>query len=163
MASSHRAFKAVSHASTGAVLRIVSYNILANKYVMTGYHDYCPEQYRGWQYRLPRLCREISDLRGDIVCLQEVEEEVFRQDIGSMLRQQGFEVIPAALHHGTPQYAGTWYQAGRMSLPRKQPKILGHRDHMRLADAVQGWHHPRSSDIKGPKEGPCLFVPHVFL
>ena len=23
---------------------------------------------------------------------------------------------------------------------------------------MQGWHHPQSSQIKGPKEGPCLFV-----
>lgn len=119
MTSSHRAFKAVSHSSTGAVLRIVSYNILANKYAMSGFHDYCPKEYRDWHYRLPRLCREISDLRGDIVCLQEVEEVVFRQDIGSLLRQEGFEVSSAALNHCTYQYPGTLYQAGRMSKPKK--------------------------------------------
>ena len=119
MASSHRAFKAVSQSSTGAVLRIASYNMLANKYAMSGFHDYCPEEYRGWHYRLPRLCREISDFRGDIVCLQEVEEEVFRQDIGSMLQQEGFEVSSVALHQCTYQYTVTLYQAGKAFLPRK--------------------------------------------
>ena len=92
MATSQRAFKTVSSSSAGAGLRIASYNILADKHAMSGFHDYCPMDYREWQYRLPRLCREVLGLQGDIVCLQEVEEEVFRNDIGSKLRQEGFEV-----------------------------------------------------------------------
>ena len=92
MAASQRAFRRVSDSSTGAVLRVVSYNILANKYAMSEFHDYCPMELRSWQQRLPRLCDEILDFRGDIVCLQEVEREVFTHDIGCRLRQEGFEV-----------------------------------------------------------------------
>lgn len=92
MAYSQRVFGLGSHSSTGTLLRVVSYNILANKYVMSGFHDYCPMELRSWQQRLPRLCNEILDFRGDIVCLQEVEEEVFTHDIGRRLRQEGFEM-----------------------------------------------------------------------
>ena len=92
MAACQRAFRRVSDSSTGAVLRVVSYNILANKYAMSGFHDYCSMELRSWDQRLPRLCDEILDFRGDIVCLQEVEEEVFTHDIGCRLRQEGFEV-----------------------------------------------------------------------
>lgn len=92
MASNQRAFRAVSHSSSGSLLRIVSYNLLADKYAMSGYHDYCPAEFRIWSYRLPRLCQRILDLQGDIVCLQEVEEGVFEQDIGQRLQQEGFTV-----------------------------------------------------------------------
>lgn len=90
--SGERALRAVTQARTGPLLRIVSYNVLANKYAMSGYHDYCPQEYRRWDYRLPRLCQEISNLKGDIVCLQEVEDKVFTEEIGRQLMQDGFQV-----------------------------------------------------------------------
>ena len=34
----------------------------------------------------------------------------------------------------------------------KSTKIL------KTSATAQGWHHPRSSTIEGPKEGPALFV-----
>ena len=40
MSASQRAFKAVKRPASGSLLRIVSYNVLANKYVLTGYHNY---------------------------------------------------------------------------------------------------------------------------
>ena len=92
MSASQRTFKAVKRSASGSLLRIVSYNVLANKYVLTGYHKYCDKEFRAWGYRLPRLCQEIDNLQGDIVCLQEVEEGVFREDFGQHLQNKGFQV-----------------------------------------------------------------------
>ena len=92
MASSVRAFKAVSPSYTDAVLRIVSYNILADKYAMSAFYDYCPTEYRQWHHRLPRLCKEILGFQGDIVCLQEVETGSLQEGHWAELRQEGFEV-----------------------------------------------------------------------
>lgn len=96
MSASQRAFRAVTRPASGSLLRIVSYNLLANKYVLTGYHDYCEEEFTAWDYRLPRLSQEIDNLQGDIVCLQEVEEGVFRDEIGQHLQNKGFQVSHAA-------------------------------------------------------------------
>ena len=96
MSASQRAFRAVTRPASGSLLRIVSYNVLANKYVLTGFHDYCEKEFTAWDYRLPRLCQEIDNLQGDIVCLQEVEEGVFRDEIGQHLQNKGFQVSHAA-------------------------------------------------------------------
>jgi mRNA deadenylase 3'-5' endonuclease subunit Ccr4 len=95
MSASQRAFKAVKRPASGSLLRIVSYNVLANKYVLTGYHNYCEKEFRAWGYRLPRLCQEIDNLQGDIICLQEIEEGVFREEIGQHLQIKGFQVSNA--------------------------------------------------------------------
>ena len=87
-----QAFRTVLPPSPGVVLRIVSYNLLANKYALTQNHDYCPLEFRRWSYRLPRLCEEILGFQGDIVCLQEVEEGVFVEDIGRQMQNEGFKV-----------------------------------------------------------------------
>ena len=87
-----RAFRAALPPSPGIILRIVSYNILTNKYALTLIHDYCPLEFRRWSYRLPRLCEEILGFPGDIVCLQEVEDRVFDEDLGRQMRKKGFEV-----------------------------------------------------------------------
>ncbi len=86
------AIRAALPPSPGVVLRIVSYNLLANKYAITQNHDYCPLEFRRWSYRLPRLCEEILGFQGDIVCLQEVEEGVFVEDIGRQMQKEGFKV-----------------------------------------------------------------------
>ena len=87
-----RAFRAALPPSPGVVLRVVSYNLLANKYALTQNHDYCPLEFRRWSYRLPRLLEELLGFQGDIVCLQEVEEGVFEEDIGRQMHKEGFEV-----------------------------------------------------------------------
>ena len=37
----------------GSALIVVTYNILANKYAVSGYHDYCPDALLEWSHRGP--------------------------------------------------------------------------------------------------------------
>lgn len=134
-----RALRAALPPSPDIILRIVSYNLLANKYALTQIHDYCPLEFRRWSYRFPRLCEEILGFQGDIVCLQEVEDRVFDEDLGRQMRKEGFEVrirgCTAALY-----------------------PVPENTNDLNISACAQGWHHPRSSQIQGPKEGPALFV-----
>lgn len=54
----------------GPHLRIVTYNILADKYAMSGAKNYCPKQLRLWSSRWPRLMAELNHYNADIICLQ---------------------------------------------------------------------------------------------
>lgn len=58
--------------STDPPLTIISYNILADKYAVSGWHSYCPLEHLQWSSRLPRLIQELETYSADIICLQEV-------------------------------------------------------------------------------------------
>ena len=60
-------------------LTIISYNILADKYAVSGWHSYCPPEHLQWSSRLPRLIQELRNYSADIICLQEVPPSQGRQ------------------------------------------------------------------------------------
>ncbi|GAX79217.1 hypothetical protein CEUSTIGMA_g6657.t1 [Chlamydomonas eustigma] len=71
--------------------KIVTYNILANKFAVGGMHAYCPDKYLEWGYRSKLIKEELLQYDGDIVCLQEVEDSVFRSELKPFFSALGFE------------------------------------------------------------------------
>ena len=53
-----------------AQLAVVSYNILAQKYIDAGYHG--EEAWLSWSHRQPRILAELDSYGADVICLQEV-------------------------------------------------------------------------------------------
>jgi len=53
-----------------AQLTVVSYNILAQKYIDAGYHG--DEAWLSWSHRQPRILAELDSYAADVICLQEV-------------------------------------------------------------------------------------------
>ncbi len=53
-----------------AQLTVVSYNILAQKYIDAGYHG--NEACLSWSRRQPRILAELDSYGADVICLQEV-------------------------------------------------------------------------------------------
>ena len=49
---------------------MVSYNILAQKYIDAGYHG--EETWLSWSHREPRILAELDSYGADVICLQEV-------------------------------------------------------------------------------------------
>jgi CCR4-NOT transcription complex subunit 6 len=63
----------------GAVdFRVVSYNVLAEIYATRQMYPYCPLWAIKWSYRKVQLLKEMKMLNGDIVCLQEVQNNHFK-------------------------------------------------------------------------------------
>ena len=54
------------------MLKAVTYNLLADKYAVSGFHSYCPTRWLEWGYRLPRILIELDSYDADVICLQEV-------------------------------------------------------------------------------------------
>lgn len=70
--------------------RVVSYNILADVYAesvaaRTELFPYCPPYAMNIDYRKQLIIREILGYNADIVCLQEVDARIFKNDLTQVL------------------------------------------------------------------------------
>eukprot|EP01026_Neomeris_dumetosa_P055040 TRINITY_DN4977_c0_g1_i9.p2 TRINITY_DN4977_c0_g1~~TRINITY_DN4977_c0_g1_i9.p2 ORF type:complete len:433 (+),score=47.54 TRINITY_DN4977_c0_g1_i9:141-1439(+) len=75
-------------------VRVVSYNILANKYI--GEHvKYTQSALLRWELRKQKVVAEIEHYQADVLLLQEVEQDVFKYDF-LKLRELGFTGIIAS-------------------------------------------------------------------
>mmetsp|Transcript_45122 Transcript_45122/g.115424 ORF Transcript_45122/g.115424 Transcript_45122/m.115424 type:complete len:225 (-) Transcript_45122:1828-2502(-) len=93
-----RSFAAVGgQASSARSVSVVTYNILANKFaVRPGKHDYCDPELRDWASRGTRLLEEILAYSADILCLQEVERDMYTKQWEPVLQRHGY----AGIYHG---------------------------------------------------------------
>ncbi|KAM8807247.1 protein angel homolog 1 [Eudromia elegans] len=73
--------------------RVMSYNILAQDLVEQGFDLYlhCHPDILNWNYRLPNLLQEIQHWDPDVLCLQEVQENHYWEQLEPTFRMMGFE------------------------------------------------------------------------
>jgi len=83
--------KAAATAAPGHQLKVVTYNILANKYAVGGYHNYCEDRHLKWPYRREAIKLELEGYDPDLLCLQEVEDRVFRDELQPWMKQLGLQ------------------------------------------------------------------------
>ncbi|GIL47037.1 hypothetical protein Vafri_3872 [Volvox africanus] len=81
-------------------INVMTYNILAQKYAQSGWHNYCPSRHIRWDYRKALLLEELEAYCSDIICLQEVEAEVFSRELQPWLAERGYQGHYLARHHG---------------------------------------------------------------
>jgi len=74
----------------GPVIRIMSYNILAEIYCNAHLYTYCPTKNLDPDYRRKKVLEQIKKYDADIVCLQECDARQFAQ-INKEMQQRGFE------------------------------------------------------------------------
>jgi len=69
----------------------MSFNVLADVYAedTKWITKYCKLEYLSWQYRSPRIIKEISQYSPDIACLQEVDHYEFYQEKMKFLGYEG--------------------------------------------------------------------------
>ncbi|XP_078065718.1 2',5'-phosphodiesterase 12 [Mustelus asterias] len=77
------------------LLRLVSYNILADVYAQTELsrntlYPYCPPYALEAHYRQKLIQKELSGYNADIICLQEVDKSAFTDSLGPALDAFGF-------------------------------------------------------------------------
>ncbi|UJR13564.1 hypothetical protein I4U23_000577 [Adineta vaga] len=77
------------------LLRVVSYNILADGYASsTGAREiiypYCPQDYLEFDYRKPLLFREILGYHADLILLQECDTKLYERDFSSIMNAHGY-------------------------------------------------------------------------
>ena len=75
-------------------ITVMTYNILSDKYATSQQYGYCPEWALDWTYRRDRLLDDITNYSPDIVCLQEIEKQVYEKEFEPALGSQvGYQSI----------------------------------------------------------------------
>uniref|UniRef100_A0A8C6TQE6 Angel homolog 2 (Drosophila) n=2 Tax=Neogobius melanostomus TaxID=47308 RepID=A0A8C6TQE6_9GOBI len=79
--------------SAGFDFTVMSYNILSQDLLVDNSYLYrhCDPLVLLWEYRLPRILREIQAHDADILCLQEVQEDHFIRQIRPALEALGYQ------------------------------------------------------------------------
>lgn len=78
-------------------------------------HLHCPRQFLDWNFRKQRILQELDGYNADIMCLQEVERDVFFKEMEPMYAANGFEglycrkapVIPQGFEEGVATFFRT--------------------------------------------------------
>jgi CCR4-NOT transcription complex subunit 6 len=68
---------------------IVSWNILAPVFATPSKYRHTPHKYLDWSYREPRIVDRLLDLDADIVCLQEVQVDVWESMYAQLSGEYG--------------------------------------------------------------------------
>ncbi|GLT44914.1 hypothetical protein SLA2020_187870 [Shorea laevis] len=75
----------------GSAFSVLSYNILADMHAKN--HLCCPAWALEWEYRKQKLLKEITEYDADIVCLQEVQENHYKDFFEPELTSSGYSAL----------------------------------------------------------------------
>ncbi|XP_050307010.1 2',5'-phosphodiesterase 12-like [Anthonomus grandis grandis] len=72
------------------MFRMVSYNILADRYIDNESFRYCPRSAQGIHYRKQLIIKELAGYNADIICLQEADEPHYESYYHTQLKDLGY-------------------------------------------------------------------------
>lgn len=91
-------------------VKVLTWNILGERYATTQVYGYTPSGALAWEYRKDCILQEIRDRDADILCLQEVTTDVFRDFFSPELASNGYKGVhwprPKAKTMGEKEAAG---------------------------------------------------------
>lgn len=58
---------------------------------LTQQYPYCDSWALSWPYRRAIILRELEELQGDVVCLQEVQADYYEQHISPFMNELGYD------------------------------------------------------------------------
>jgi CCR4-NOT transcription complex subunit 6 len=73
------------------VFRVLTYNVLAEIYATRQMYPYCPIWALSWSFRRELLKRELQSYNADIICLQEVQGDHYKNFFAPMMEEWGYE------------------------------------------------------------------------
>lgn len=68
----------------------MTYNILSDRYCKDDLYGYCEVPYLSIEYRKKLLIKEIMGYHADIICLQEVDENILNTFYGKTFRDEHY-------------------------------------------------------------------------
>ncbi|XP_013856147.1 protein angel homolog 2, partial [Austrofundulus limnaeus] len=134
---------------------VMSYNILSQELLQDNAHLYrhCEPGVLPWDYRLPNLLAEIQQLNADILCLQEVQEDHYENQIKPVLQAHGYQCEFKKRTGKKPDGCAVIFKASRFSLLASSPveffrpgDVLLDRDNVGLVVLLQPNHLVGQSD-----------------
>jgi len=93
---------------------VTSYNVLADSYLRPEWYPATPEFVLAPSWRQPALIRHIAGLAADVICLQEIESNLFVA-LSDHLRALGYEGHQAP-KHGKPDGCATFVRTAALAV-----------------------------------------------
>ncbi|XP_010877337.2 protein angel homolog 1 isoform X2 [Esox lucius] len=95
LSETHTPEKAPSESQALFDFTVMSYNILAQDLLEANQELYthCPLEVLSWDHRFPNLIKEFKKWEPDILCLQEVQENHFTEQLCPALRDMGYSCV----------------------------------------------------------------------
>ncbi|XP_033497775.1 protein angel homolog 1 [Epinephelus lanceolatus] len=96
---------------------VMSYNILAQDLLEVNWELYthCPPEVLDWSYRCSLLLQEIQKWEPDILCLQEVQENHYHEQLYPVLSQMGYTCVYKQRTGTKTDGCATCYRSSRFS------------------------------------------------
>lgn len=109
--------------STAFDFSVMTYNILSQDLLQdNGYlYRHCNPDVLPWDYRLPNLLAEIQQHDADILCLQEVQEDHYENQIKPALQALGYHCEYKKRTGRKPDGCAVTFKASRFSLLSSNP------------------------------------------
>lgn len=104
---------------------VTSYNVLADAYINPGWYPGTPAAVLDRHRRLPALVRRIADLGAEVICLQEVEPDVFTA-LEEHLQPRGYGGRFARKGHGKPDGCATFVKLA--AFVQSEMRVLNYAD-----------------------------------
>lgn len=143
---------------------VMSYNILSQDLLEdnSSLYSHCRRPYLFWNYRLPNILRELRDMNADILCLQEVQEDHYQEQIKPSLESLGYVCEYKARTGSKPDGCAICFKSDKFDLNLAKPVeyfrrniALLDRDNIGLVLMLQ----PKT----GGKDAPAICVANTHL
>ncbi|CAB1433904.1 unnamed protein product [Pleuronectes platessa] len=102
---------------------VMSYNILSQELLQDNpyLYSHCEPGVLPWEYRLPNLLAEIQQHDADILCLQEVQEDHYENQIKPALQGLGYQCEYKKRTGSKPDGCAVIFKSSRLSLVSSNP------------------------------------------
>ncbi|KAI4795816.1 hypothetical protein KUCAC02_029629 [Chaenocephalus aceratus] len=109
---------------------VMSYNILSQQLLQDNAYLYrhCPPAVLSWDYRRPNLLAEIQQHDADILCLQEVQEDHYEEQLKPALQALGYQCEFKKRTGSKPDGCAVIFKSSRLSLLSSNPVEYFQRD-----------------------------------
>ncbi|KAG7125108.1 Glucose-repressible alcohol dehydrogenase transcriptional effector like protein [Verticillium longisporum] len=74
-------------------IKVMSWNVLCDKYATPQTYGYTPSEPLGWEYRKKLIYKEIGEKRADFLCLQEISTEAFKEEFSPELAKYEYRGV----------------------------------------------------------------------
>ena len=94
---------------------VTTYNVLATAYIRPEWYPNTPAAVLEASHRVPALARHVAALEADVLCLQEVERDVFAA-MEAHLGPRGYAGMLAGKARGRPDGCATFFRTATFTL-----------------------------------------------
>jgi mRNA deadenylase 3'-5' endonuclease subunit Ccr4 len=111
------------------MLRVMTYNILADGFIQTGEYTYCPPGMRFMSGRHHRILQEVVFVNPDVLCLQEVSWPHFEEHLEPDLYELGYEGVHTSYKDWNKDGLAIFYKTDRLHMiEQKNCPALGNME-----------------------------------